>query len=88
MMDERIGAGRPLRSQDMRYWLIGVPAPGMPHEESLGTDRRLSSLAQSGWQIRYDSYETVGAYALPQRIEMTTQGLRLRVAASDWRLPP
>ena len=72
----------------MRYWLIGVPAPGTPHEETLGADQRLSSLTQSGWLIRYGSFETVGAYALPQRIEMTTQGLRLRVAVTDWQLPP
>ena len=88
LLAERIGAGRPLPVQDMRYWLIGVPAPGTPHEETLGTDQRLSSLTQSGWLIRYGSFETVGSYSLPQRIEMTTQGLRLRVAATDWQLPP
>jgi len=88
LLAERIGAGRPLPVQDMRYWLIGVPAPGTPHEEPLGTDQRLTSLTQSGWLIRYGSFETVGSYSLPQRIEMTTQGLRLRVAATDWQLPP
>ena len=36
LLAERIGAGRPLPVQDMRYWLIGVPAPGTPHEETLG----------------------------------------------------
>jgi outer membrane lipoprotein LolB len=88
LLAQRIGASRPLPVQDMRYWLIGVPAPGSPHEETLGTDQRLSSLTQSGWLIRYGGFETVGAYTLPQRIEMTTQGLRLRVAATDWQLPP
>ena len=54
----------------------------------VGEDRRLSSLAQSGWRVRYDRYEPVGALALPARMEMTTEGLRLRVAVSDWRLTP
>jgi len=88
LLAERVGAGRALPVQDMRYWLIGVPAPGKPHEETLGTDQRLSSLTQSGWLIRYGSFETAGAHALPQRLEMTTQGLRLRVAVTDWQLPP
>jgi outer membrane lipoprotein LolB len=88
LLAQRIGASRPLPIQDMRYWLIGVPAPGTPHEETLGTDQRLLSLTQSGWLIRYGTFESVGAYSLPQRIEMTTEGLRLRVAATDWQLPP
>ncbi len=82
------GEGRPLPVAEMRYWVIGVPAPGLPADETLGEDRRLASLAQAGWQVRYDRYETVGALALPSRIEMTTEGLRLRFVASDWELPP
>jgi len=82
------GPGQSLPIAEMRYWLVGVPAPGSPHDETLGDDRRLSSLIQSGWQIRYDRYEPVGALALPARMEMTTEGLRLRVAVSDWRLTP
>jgi outer membrane lipoprotein LolB len=88
LLAERVGAGRPLPVQDMPFWLIGVPAPGKPHEETLGTDQRLSSLTQSGWLIRYGSFEMVGAHAMPQRLEMTTQGLRLRVLVTDWQLPP
>ena len=88
LLAERVGAGRPLPVQDMRFWLIGVPAPGKPHEETLGTDQRLSSLTQSGWLIRYGSFKMVGAHAMPQRLEMTTQGLRLRVLVTDWQLPP
>ncbi len=88
LLAERIGAVRPLPVQDMRYWLLGVPAPATPHEETLGTDQRLASLNQSGWLIRYGGFETVGELVLPQRIEMTTQGLRLRVVVTDWQLPP
>jgi len=73
---------------EMRYWVVGVPAPGVPAEETLGDDQRLASLAQSGWQVRYDRYEAVGSITLPARMEMTTEGLRLRVIASDWELAP
>jgi outer membrane lipoprotein LolB len=87
-IDEHLGPGQLLPVREMRYWLVGAPAPGIPHEESLGEDRRLASLAQSGWQVRYDRYQPVGSIALPARMEMTTEGLRLRVAISDWRLSP
>lgn len=82
------GPGQKLPVEQMRYWLVGAPAPDAPHEESLGEDRRLASLSQSGWQVRYDRYASVGALALPARMELATEGLRLRVAVSDWRLPP
>ncbi len=87
-MEKYLGPGQSLPIEEMRYWLVGAPAPGAPHEETLGRDQRLASLSQSGWQVRYDRYQPVGAIALPSRMEMTTEGLRLRVAVSDWRLPP
>ena len=88
IIDEHLGPGQTLPVKEMRFWLVGAPAPGVPHEELLGDDRRLASLAQSGWQVRYDRYQPVGSIALPARMEMTTGGLRLRVAISDWRLAP
>jgi outer membrane biogenesis lipoprotein LolB len=45
-------------------------------------------LAQSGWQVRFDRYEAVGALVLPARLEMTTGDLRLRVVVSQWQVPP
>ena len=82
------GPERTLPVAQMRYWLVGTPAPDSPHEEILGADRRLASLSQSGWQVRYDRYEPVGALALPARMELTTAGLRLRVSVSGWQVPP
>jgi outer membrane lipoprotein LolB len=82
------GPGQKLPVEQMRYWLVGAPAPGAPHEEALAEQGRLASLAQSGWRVRYDRYAAVGTLALPARMELTTEGLRLRVAVSDWRLPP
>lgn len=82
------GADRSLPVAEMRYWLLGAPAPDSPHEVTLGADQRLASLSQAGWQVRYDRYEPVGALALPARMELTTEGLRLRVSVSNWRVPP
>jgi len=82
------GPGRTLPVAQMRYWLLGAPAPGERFEETPGAEGRLASLVQSGWEVRYERYDAAGAIALPARIEMTTAGLRLRVAVSDWNLPP
>ena len=86
LIGERLGNGNMLPVGEMRYWLLGAPAPGQ-HEVARGADQRPATLAQSGWQVRYERYETVGGVALPTRIEMTTEGLRLRVVVADWQLP-
>ncbi len=88
MLERLLGTGKGLPVAEMRYWVVGVPAPGVPADEMLSDDRRLASLAQSGWQVRYDRYENVGALLLPSRMEMTTEGLRLRVIVSGWDLAP
>ena len=87
IIGDRIGNGIMLPVGEMRYWLIGVPAPGLEHEEARDADRRLAELGQSGWRVRFEGYGTVGAYELPRRVEMSTEGLRLRVVVSDWRFP-
>lgn len=83
-----LGPERVLPAAEMRYWLLGVPAPHAPSVETPGADRRLAALSQSGWQVRFDRYEGIGRFALPARMEMTTEGLRLRIVVSDWQLPP
>ena len=87
LLERYFGANRTLPAAEMRYWLLGVPAPHLPAEETLGADRRLATLAQAGWHVRFDRYDAVGTLALPSRLEMTTEGLRLRVVVSDWELP-
>jgi len=86
LVTEQIGTRLP--ATELRYWLVGVPAPGTPHRESMGTDQRLASLEQSGWRIGYSAYRGVGEFVLPSRMEIATEGLRLRVAVADWRLGP
>ena len=86
LVAEHIGTTLPVA--ELRYWLVGAPAPGSPHQESIGADHRLASLDQSGWRIGYTSYRGVGDIVLPSRLEITTGGLRLRVVVADWRLGP
>jgi outer membrane lipoprotein LolB len=87
-VEQSVSLGTPLPIAEMRYWLVGTPAPGSDYRETMGEGGSLSGLEQSGWTVRYDRIRAVGNLALPERIEMTTEGLRLRVAVSDWRLAP
>ena len=80
--------GAPLPLAELRYWLVGVPAPQLPFQETIGPDGRLAGLVQAGWQLRYSRYQTVGGLALPARIDIESAAARLRLVVSDWKLPP
>lgn len=87
-IEENFGPGSELPIAEMRYWFVGAPAPESPYTETIGEGGSLSGLEQSGWTVGFERYRAVGSLALPERIEMTTEGLRLRVAISEWRLGP
>lgn len=86
LVAERVGSELPI--SELRYWLVGVPAPGRPFEETLGADARLATLDQAGWRIRYDRYRSAGELVLPAKLDITQGVLRLRVAVSGWHLAP
>ncbi|MGQ0428644.1 MAG: lipoprotein insertase outer membrane protein LolB [Gammaproteobacteria bacterium] len=83
---EYVGAELPL--SELRYWLVGAPAPGSPYRESLGADARLESLEQAGWRVRYDRYAGSEGLTLPAKLELSAGEVRLRVAVSGWRVAP
>jgi outer membrane lipoprotein LolB len=74
----------------IRYWVRGVPVPGRPALVETDADRRLVSLTQSGWKIRYERFQDVDGRAWPTRMQLTTDDLSVRLVVDDWTLgsPP
>jgi outer membrane lipoprotein LolB len=75
----------------LRYWVLGVPAPGSPAtDETLDADGLLQGLTQQQWQIKVDRRVAVrsasGTLQLPSRLTATREGLRLRLVVDRWRL--
>lgn len=81
-LTSRLGFDPPLDS--LRYWILGVPEPGHPAQESLNAQQRLATLQQDGWQIQYTDYMAVGAEWLPSKLTVQRQGVRLRVVVDGW----
>lgn len=84
---DRLGA--PLPFTELRYWLLGVPAPGTESSEILGDNQRLASLSQQGWEVQFSAYQPVGGDMLPARVEATLGKVRVKLHISrwDWRSP-
>jgi outer membrane lipoprotein LolB len=76
----RLGFALPL--DELRYWLLGVPAPTPPADVTVNGDNRLSSLQQSGWQVAYTEYGATSG--MPQKLTAQKEGARVRVIIDQW----
>jgi outer membrane lipoprotein LolB len=79
-LERRIGFALPLAS--LRYWVRGVPAPGVPATEQVDeATQRLLRLEQSGWVV---DYGTPVAGALPRRLVARRDATQVRVVIDRW----
>jgi outer membrane lipoprotein LolB len=81
-LTSRLGFDPPIG--DLRYWVLGVPEPSHPAQESLDAQQRLATLEQDGWQILYTGYMSVGGEWLPSKLTLQRQGVRLRLVVDGW----
>jgi outer membrane lipoprotein LolB len=81
---QRLGFDPPLAS--LRYWVLGVPDPSQPASEELDTaTQRLSALTQLGWHVGYAGYVTAAGEALPARLTLQRDDVRVRLLVDDWQ---
>lgn len=84
----RLGTRVP--AEKLRYWMLGVPAPG-DHQwvearagDPASNDRAV--LEQDGWRIEYRYADALSA-RLPQRILASSGDARVRIVVDRWSLP-
>lgn len=81
----RLGFDVPLAS--LRYWILGVPRPDAPAEESLDSaQQRLAGLTQDGWHVAYGAYVDAHGEVLPARLTLEREAVRVRLVVDDWQL--
>jgi outer membrane lipoprotein LolB len=81
-LTNKLGFDPPIDS--LRYWVLGVPEPGHPAQETLDAQQRLATLEQDGWQIQYTDYMFVGGEWLPSKLTLQRQGIRVRLVVDGW----
>jgi outer membrane lipoprotein LolB len=68
----------------LRFWVRGEPSPDSDYQTQRDSRGQLTSLQQSGWQIRFDGVHRVGDRDLPRRITATRGGDRVRLVIREW----
>jgi outer membrane lipoprotein LolB len=82
-LEARLGANLP--AGNMRYWLLGLAAPG-PHEWQPANEAGEVTLEQQGWKIDYQRYSLEAGAKVPTRLRATSGAARVRIVIDRWRL--
>ena len=70
----------------IRYWVRGIPAPGVEARITTDEQGRLQNLRQSGWDIRYERYQEVDGRDWPTRLRLNTADIAIRLVVDRWTL--
>lgn len=75
----------------LRYWVLGLPDPGVPLErKQLDESGRLTRIQQSGWDVEFRHYTSTGSVDLPDKLFLnnasTEPHLEVRLAVERWDL--
>ena len=81
-LTEQLGWSFPAAST--RYWLLGVPDPGFPAQETFAPDGQLVALDQNGWAVTYDRYTDQSSLPMPAKITLQNSRARVRLVIDRW----
>jgi len=85
-LERQLGIALPLAS--LRYWVLGVPDPQLPSEETLAVNAmHLIALNQLGWVVSFSNYRRTNGINLPSRLEVLRDSFKLRLFISHWQIP-
>ncbi|MBS0359131.1 MAG: outer membrane lipoprotein LolB [Proteobacteria bacterium] len=72
---------------NLMYWIRGIPIPNVPATQQLDpTGQHLSSLQQSGWEIKYLRFTTVHGLELPRKIVLNHASIKVKIVITQWNI--
>lgn len=82
LVSELLGWEFPL--EGLRFWVIGLPAPGTAAQISVDEQGHLIDLTQSGWRLAYTAYQQTSGPDLPRRIILDNGDNKIKVVIDRW----
>ncbi|HEU4778825.1 MAG TPA: lipoprotein insertase outer membrane protein LolB [Steroidobacteraceae bacterium] len=81
-LERRLGFALPLA--ELRWWLLGIPAPGEVSINEDGGSGEIRDFTQNGWRVSINSRAAGLGFALPQRLTAERDGARLKLLVENW----
>jgi len=82
-MEKRLGFSLPLA--ELRWWLLGVPAPGEASVDADAASGEIRAFEQQGWRVSIDARAPALGFSLPRRLTATREGARMKLLVEQWR---
>lgn len=82
-LEARLGA--PVPAGNLRYWILGLAAPGEHQWHEPGADG-VVTLEQGGWRIDYQRYSTEPGARVPVKLSASNGEARVRIVVDRWQL--
>lgn len=71
----------------LQYWVRGLPWPALDaSQQDYDADGRPKLLRQGNWQVAYLDWAPAGVVGLPSKLDLSGQGLRLRLVIEQWKV--
>jgi outer membrane lipoprotein LolB len=69
----------------LKYWVRGLPVPGITATKHFDNYHHMSELAQDGWRIQFLRYTSMHDVDLPSKIFLNNSQLSVKIIISQWR---
>jgi len=86
LMRTRLGTELPVAQ--LRYWMLGLAAPGAEARIEREGEGPVQRIEQSGWEVAYERFVSAEGWAVPARWTARSGGLRVRAVIDHWQLAP
>jgi outer membrane lipoprotein LolB len=68
----------------LRYWALGIPAPGVLADTVFDENGQLERLRQRGWSVIISSYAEGGGQLMPRVLTAENADTRVRLVIDNW----
>lgn len=84
LLKQQVGWAIPV--SNLRYWVRGIPVPGIAAQKQLDTYNHLINLQQQGWNIQFLHYTSVRHIDVPSKIFLNNPELNVKILINQWQI--
>jgi outer membrane lipoprotein LolB len=81
-IERKLGFELPL--DELRWWLLGLPAPGQSDADAADSGE-IRGFVQNGWHVAINTRAPALRFSLPQRLTAERGGARLKLFIERWQ---